>query len=82
MNIRAASAEDLDTLFAFEQELIAHERPLDPTLRQSGEINYYDLPELVDSNDAVVFIAEIVDSPVGCGFGKIETNKEKFSESL
>ncbi len=80
IKIRTATQNDVETLLAFEQELIAHERPLDPSLKQTEKISYYDLPDLVSSVDSLVLIAENKGEPVGCGFGKTEENKPKFTE--
>ncbi len=80
MKIRIATQNDLETLFDFEQQLIAHERPLDLSLIQGEKILYYDLPTLMEADDSEVFVAEIDGSIVGSGFGKIEENKPKFTE--
>ncbi|NNE99017.1 MAG: GNAT family N-acetyltransferase [Pyrinomonadaceae bacterium] len=80
INIRTAAGEDLPDLLNFEQELIAYERRLDPTMKKDGEINYYDLPELIASEKSRVLIAEANGIAVGCGFARIEENKPKFIE--
>ena len=80
MKIRVATDNDLRSLLRFEQRLIAHERPLDPSLKQDEKIYYYDLPNLISSEDSRVFVAEIAQDIVGCGFGKIEESKPKFKE--
>lgn len=80
ITIRTAAESDLERLLEFEQSLISYERPLDPTLKQAGKIYYYDLPDLIKSEDAKVLVAERLGSAIGCGFGKIEENKPKFVE--
>jgi len=80
MKIRIATKDDLETLLEFEQGLIAYERPLDPSIRQTENIHYYDLTALMHSDDSEVFVVEIDDSVVGCGYGTIEENKSKFIE--
>jgi len=80
IKIRSANESDLDDLLEFEQALIKHERPFDSTLKQTGKIYYYDLPELIASDDSLVLIADADGEAVGCGFGKLEENKPKFNE--
>ena len=80
MKIRFATLEDLPILLKFEQELIDHERPLEPALKPEGEIHYYDLAELIVSDGSKVFVAEVDGQIVGSGFGKIEENKPKYIE--
>lgn len=80
MKIRIATIDDLDELLEFEQKLIAHERPHDLTIKQSGHITYYDLPEIIKSENSEVFVAEINGEMVGTGYGIIEDNKSKYIE--
>lgn len=81
MKIRIATTDDLDELLEFEQKLIAHERPHDPTLKQNGHITYYDLDALMKSVDSEVLVADIEDEIVGTGYGVIEDNKSKYTEA-
>ena len=54
--IRTATQVDLPTLLAFEQGIITAERPYDKTLKPDP-ISYYDISELIASNDAEVAVA-------------------------
>lgn len=81
MKVRIATNNDLETLLEFEQKLIAHERPLDPTLKENEHITYYDLPALMASDDSEVFVAEVNGVIAGSGYGVIEENKSKYRES-
>jgi GNAT superfamily N-acetyltransferase len=67
--IRRATMADLETLRRFEQGIIAAERPYDPTIK-SGDIQYYDIGELIVSPDAYVALAERGGAAVGCGFAR------------
>ncbi len=67
IKLRPASLKDLDVLLSFEQGIIEAERPFDPTLKP-GEIHYYDLAKLVQSQDAEVIIAEKGLEIVGSGY--------------
>ncbi|WP_149277390.1 GNAT family N-acetyltransferase [Pareuzebyella sediminis] len=69
--IRNATIDDLEALLGFEKEIIKQERPLDPTIRQ-GEIHYYDLRKLIQSNDAAVVVAVHKNSPIASGFALIK----------
>ncbi|MDO6519240.1 GNAT family N-acetyltransferase [Zobellia uliginosa] len=72
--IRTAVLGDLETLLEFEQGIIAAERPYDPTLR-AGRISYYDLGELIKSDDAEVVVVEHQGSIVASGYAKIKKAK-------
>lgn len=58
MIIRKAKIEELETLLEFEQGIVKAERPFNSTLKD-GEIHYYDLAKLVESDLSDVFVAEI-----------------------
>lgn len=64
---RAATRTDLPTLLAFEQGIIAAERPFDSTMRPDP-ISYYDVGSLIASPDAEVIVAELNGSLIGSGF--------------
>ena len=55
--IRKASLKDLNILLEFEQGVITAERPFDPTLAEDP-ISYYDLKNLIASEDAEVIVVE------------------------
>ncbi len=67
MIIRLAKIEELETLFEFEQGIVAAERPFNPTLKE-GEIHYYDLAKLVESPLAAVFVAELDGELIASGY--------------
>ena len=64
---RVATPTDLPTLLAFEQGIIAAERPFDSTMRPDP-ISYYDIGSLIASPDADVIVAELNGSLIGSGF--------------
>ena len=72
--IRKAKLKDLPVLLQFEQGIIEAERPLDETLKQ-GNISYYDLAELIESDTVEVLVAVIDNEIVGSGYAKIKTAK-------
>jgi len=81
-HIRQAIHEDLPTLLAFEQQIIATERPMDPTLIQDQPISYYPLEEYLDAKDTQVLVAENHDGQVvGSLYGQIRPRKPFFQTS-
>lgn len=69
--VRPASLNDLSILLEFEQGIITAERPMDPTL-QPDPISYYDIAELIDSEDAEVLVVEHNLEVVASGYAKIK----------
>jgi ribosomal protein S18 acetylase RimI-like enzyme len=83
VRVRTASSKDIAALLDFEQGVIAAERPFDTTLR-TGDINYYDLQQMIDSPDVELVVAELNDILVASGYARIENAKsylahEKFA---
>ncbi len=75
IKLRKAKQEDIKLLREFEQKLIEHERTVEKSLKQAGQMQYYDIDALInDKTSATVIIAEVDQNPVGCGFGKIKEN--------
>ncbi|MEP5612204.1 MAG: GNAT family N-acetyltransferase [Cyclobacteriaceae bacterium] len=70
---RSAIVEDLPILLQFEQGIIEAERPFDPTLKK-GNINYYDIRELIESPDAEVVVVEDQEI-LGSGYIQIQDSK-------
>jgi len=68
---RSASIKDLDALLDFEQGVITAERPFDPTIRK-GSIRYYDLEELILSEEAEVIVIEYQNMIVASGYALIK----------
>lgn len=67
MLIRKAKIEELETLLEFEQGIVAAERPFNPTLKD-GEIHYYDLAKLIESDLSEVFVAELDGELIASGY--------------
>jgi GNAT superfamily N-acetyltransferase len=74
VNVRKATLKDLPVLLQFEQGVIEAERPFDPTI-QEGDINYYDISELITNPNSEVFVAEIKNEIVASGYAKIKTDR-------
>jgi GNAT superfamily N-acetyltransferase len=71
ISIRAANINDLETLLAFEQGVVAAEKPLDIFLG-SGTLTYYDIPELITNKNTHLVVAVSNEELVGSGYIKIE----------
>jgi GNAT superfamily N-acetyltransferase len=70
VEVRKATETEIETLLAFEREIIKAERPFDNSLKE-GEIHYYDLVELIRSESAEVLVAVVNSEVVGSGYAKI-----------
>ncbi len=81
INFRPAQINDLPTLYEFEQGIVSAERPFDPTLKP-GQINYYDIKAMIESNDTEVIIALINDEIIASAYVQIKKAKPylKFDE--
>jgi GNAT superfamily N-acetyltransferase len=68
--IRQAQEDEISLLIEFEQGIVEAERSFDNTLRE-GKIHYYDLLELIKSEEAEVLVAVVDDQLVGSGYAKL-----------
>jgi ribosomal protein S18 acetylase RimI-like enzyme len=67
---RPAIAEELPILLQFEQGVIEFERAFDPTLKEK-DASYYDLAELIRSDQAEVLVVEVDGKIVASGYAQI-----------
>lgn len=72
--IRKATINDLDILLAFEQGVIAAERPFDSTLGDSP-IHYYDIEQMIATPEVELLVAELQNKIIGSGYAIIEDAK-------
>lgn len=80
ITVRKAVPADLVTLRAFEQGVVAAERPFDSTLR-AGEVRYYDLEALIASPKACLLVLQDEGPLVGCGYVRLEQAEPYFEHS-
>ena len=73
ITIRSANLNDLETLLAFEQGVVAAEKPLDAFLG-TGKLTYYDIPELITDENTHFIVAISNEELVGSGYIKIENS--------
>jgi GNAT superfamily N-acetyltransferase len=71
IQVRKATAVDLEILYQFEQGVIAAERPFDPTLNVDP-IRYYDLTGMLNANHIYLAVATLKGQVVGSGYARIE----------
>lgn len=67
MIVRRAKIEELEKLLEFEQGIVVAERPMNPCLKE-GEIHYYDLAKLIESDLCGVFVAELDGELIASGY--------------
>ena len=72
--VRTATRADLPVLEAFEQGIIAAERPYDRTLKPDP-ISYYDIGALIDSAEAEVAVVEAGGEIVASGYAQKRPSK-------
>jgi len=79
--IRTATLNDIDILLEFEQGVIEAERPFDVTL-DADPITYYNLEELIVSDDASVVVAEIEGEIIGSGYALVKPARHYLNHDL
>ncbi|WP_345991872.1 GNAT family N-acetyltransferase [Chryseobacterium sp. Chry.R1] len=77
VTLREATKEDLKTLLEFEQGVVTAERPYNPTLI-NGNIHYYDLVSLIESEDATLIVAEKDHEIVASGYAMIKKAEKDY----
>ncbi len=75
ITIRKAHLGDLPVLLKFEQGIIEAERPFDPTIKPDP-VSYYDLRELLLSEEAIIVVAECGTQVVASGFARIKAARD------
>ena len=79
--IRAAVQADLQILKAFEQGIIATERPFNESLK-SEYICYYDIGALIEGENSRVMVAEDDGVIVGSGYARIRESKAHLTHDF
>lgn len=74
ISIRPATLNDLETLLKFEQGVIEAERPMD-TFLAKRDLYYYNIPELITSENSQLLVAVCNNELVGSGYIRIENAK-------
>lgn len=82
IKIREAKLLDIEIIDIFQNGIGDHERSLDSNIKKKGKIRYYtlkDIEKMIFDDNSVIFIAEVNDKPIGCGFGSIQKNHADWS---
>lgn len=75
---REATEEDLKILLEFEQGIVFAERPFNSTLID-GEIHYYDLLQLIKSEEALMLVTEENNEIIASGYARIKKTENDYS---
>lgn len=78
MMTREATEEDLKILLEFEQGIVFAERPFNSTLI-NGEIHYYDLLQLIKSEEALMLVTEENNEIIASGYARIKKTENDYS---
>ncbi len=73
--IRKATKEDLPILDTFMDALVDAERPMDVTIKE-GKVVYYNLDSFINSDDAILYVAELNNELVASGYAKIKPDRK------
>jgi len=77
IKIRTAQAEDLPLLLTFEQGVVEEERPFNADINEEN-VRYYDLNDLLTSEQASLMVAEHQGRVVGSGYVQLRQSKDYF----
>lgn len=77
IKLRHATEGDLPALLEFEQGVVTAERPYNPTLIE-GEIHYYNLNSLIDSENAALIVAEDEEDIIASGYALIKNTEKDY----
>ena len=77
IKLRHATEGDLPALLEFEQGVVTAERPYNPTLIE-GEIHYYNLNSLINSENAALIVAEDEENIIASGYALIKNTEKDY----
>lgn len=72
--VRKATHKDLPVLMEFMKRLVEAERPMDPTIKD-GNVVYYDLSEIMNSEESDLYVVELNNELVASGYAKIKEDR-------
>ena len=81
ISLRKASIKDEPVLLEFEQQVLEAERPYNASIKLSGA-SYYDLRDLLTSDNSYLVVAEVGGVIVGSGYAQIRTSKQSLVHDL
>lgn len=77
LTLRNATPADMDRLLALEQEVVAAERPFNPSIKDS-DARYYDLPKLLSDPDTQLLVGEMDGQIVATGYAQVRDSEPAF----
>ncbi len=77
LEFREAVLSDLPILLTLEQAVVEAERPFNGQI-QEVDPHYYDIPDLIQSNKAVLLVAESDGAIVATGYAQIRQSKQSL----
>lgn len=81
LKFRAANIDDLVPLISLEQKVIEAERPYNSSIKNSGA-HYYDIENLISSDESYMLIAEVSGDIVATGYATIRASKPSLSHEI
>ena len=77
LTFREATPNDLPQLLQIEQYIVEAERPFNTSIKP-GNPTYYNMEQLVTSNDAYLIVAEDSGNIIGTGYAQIRESKDSL----
>ncbi len=77
MNIRPATLDDLAQLRTLEQGVVEAERPFNTAIKD-GSPTYYDLNDLITSEDSLLLVIEVTEEIIATGYIQIRQSKQSL----
>ena len=74
MGFREANSNDIPQLLQLEQSVIDAERPFNSSIKK-GKTTYYNLEQLISSDNVHVIVAEVSGTIIGTGYAQIRESK-------
>ena len=77
VSIRAATVNDEHILLSLEQKVVDAERPFNSAIKETGVV-YYDIANLLASDNSLLLVAEADGHIVGTGYAQIRESKQSL----
>jgi len=81
LHFRQANTQDLPALLELEQDIITAERPLNALIK-AEPTHYYDIEQLINSDNTCLMVADNKGSIIGCGYAQIRPSKNAFVHDI
>ncbi len=81
MIIREAATNDIPVLLDLEQQVVEFERQYNPSIR-SKDVYYYDLSQLIESNESQLLVGEKDGQIIATGYASIRESKASVEHTI